>query len=129
MYQAVAAVFIAQALGVDLTVMDQLTIILTALMASIGSAAVPGAGMVMLVIVLQAVGKFTPEQIAIGLTLIFAVDRPLDMLRTTINVTGDATVSMIVAKSLGKIHEPHPQNWDDNTQFLHPEEDKENKVE
>lgn len=106
LYQAVAAVFIAQALMVDLTLGDQMTIILTALMASIGSAAVPGAGMVMLVIVLQAVGKFTPEQIAIGLTLIFAVDRPLDMLRTTINVTGDATVSMVVAKSLGKLREP-----------------------
>jgi Na+/H+-dicarboxylate symporter len=79
-------------------------------MASIGSAAVPGAGMVMLVIVLQAVGKFTPEQIAIGLTLIFAVDRPLDMLRTTINVTGDATVSMVVAKSLDKLHEPHEKD-------------------
>ncbi len=106
LYQAVAAVFIAQALMVDLTFADQLTIILTALMASIGSAAVPGAGMVMLVIVLQAVGKFSPEQIAIGLTLIFAVDRPLDMLRTTINVTGDATVSMVVAKSMDKLHEP-----------------------
>jgi len=114
LYQAVAAVFIAQALHVDLTLMDQMTIILTALMASIGSAAVPGAGMVMLVIVLQAIGKFSPEQIAIGLTLIFAVDRPLDMLRTTVNVTGDATVSMLVAKSLGKLHEPHPQDWDDN---------------
>lgn len=121
LYQAVAAVFIAQALGVDLTLMDQMIIILTALMASIGSAAVPGAGMVMLVIVLQAVGKFTPDQIAIGLTLIFAVDRPLDMLRTTINVTGDATVSMIVAKSLGKLHTPNPKNWDDNTEFIHPE--------
>jgi proton glutamate symport protein len=119
LYQAVAAVFIAQALGVDLTLMDQMTIILTALMASIGSAAVPGAGMVMLVIVLQAVGKFTPEQIAIGLTLIFAVDRPLDMLRTTVNVTGDATVSMIVAKSLGKLGDPKPKEWDDNIENLH----------
>lgn len=120
LYQAVAAVFIAQALGVDLTFMDQLVIVLTALMASIGSAAVPGAGMVMLVIVLQAVGKFSPEQIAIGLTLIFAVDRPLDMLRTTINVTGDATVSMLVAKSLGKLKEvPQEQNWDDHLENLH----------
>jgi proton glutamate symport protein len=118
LYQAVAAVFIAQALGVDLTFGDQITIVITALMASIGSAAVPGAGMVMLVIVLQAVGKFTPEQIAIGLTLIFAVDRPLDMLRTTINVTGDATVSMLVAKSLGKLHDPKPKNWDDNLENL-----------
>jgi Na+/H+-dicarboxylate symporter len=118
LYQAVAAVFIAQALGVDLTLMDQMTIVITALMASIGSAAVPGAGMVMLVIVLQAVGKFTPEQIAIGLTLIFAVDRPLDMLRTTINVTGDATVSMVVAKSLNKLHDPKPNEWDDNLENL-----------
>lgn len=119
LYQGVAAVFIAQALGVDLTIMDQLTIVLTALMASIGSAAVPGAGMVMLVIVLQAVGKFTPDQIAIGLTLIFAVDRPLDMLRTTINVTGDATVSLLVAKSLGKLGDPKVKNWDDN--YVPPE--------
>jgi proton glutamate symport protein len=121
LYQAVAAVFIAQALLVDLTFADQLTIILTALMASIGSAAVPGAGMVMLVIVLQAVGKFEPEQIAIGLALIFAVDRPLDMLRTTVNVTGDATVSLLVAKSLGKLRDPKPQNWDDYTEHIHPE--------
>jgi len=120
LYQAVAAVFIAQALQLDLTLLDQMTIILTALMASIGSAAVPGAGMVMLVIVLQAVGKFTPEQIAIGLTLIFAVDRPLDMLRTTINVTGDATVSMLVAKSLNKLHKPKPVNWDDNIDNILP---------
>ena len=120
LYQAVAAVFIAQALGVDLTFMDQMTIVLTALMASIGSAAVPGAGMVMLIIVLQAVGKFSPEQIGIGLALIFAVDRPLDMLRTTVNVTGDATVSMIVAKSLGKLGVPKAQEWDDNLENLHP---------
>jgi Na+/H+-dicarboxylate symporter len=118
LYQAVAAVFIAQALGVDLTMMDQMTIILTALMASIGSAAVPGAGMVMLIIVLQAVGKFSPEQIVIGLSLIFAVDRPLDMLRTTVNVTGDATVSMLVAKSLGKLGEPKVQEWDDYTENI-----------
>lgn len=122
LYQAVAAVFIAQTLMVDLTFGDQLTIILTALMASIGSAAVPGAGMVMLVIVLQAVGKFTPEQIAVGLTLIFAMDRPLDMLRTTINVTGDATVSVLVAKSLNKLHDPQPHEWDDHTENLHHEE-------
>jgi len=121
LYQAVAAVFIGQALlapDMALTLSDQLTIILTALMASIGSAAVPGAGMVMLVIVLQAVGKFTPDQIAIGLALIFAVDRPLDMLRTTVNVTGDATVSMLVAKSLGKLKDPQPKEWDDHLENL-----------
>ena len=113
LYQAVAAVFIAQALSFDLTFGDQLTIILTALLASIGSAAVPGAGMVMLVIVLESVG-FPPEKLAIGLALIFAVDRPLDMLRTVINVTGDATVSMLVAKSVDKLGEPNVKNWDDN---------------
>ncbi|MCG8182347.1 dicarboxylate/amino acid:cation symporter [Tenacibaculum piscium] len=113
LYQAVAAVFIAQALSFDLSFGDQLTIILTALLASIGSAAVPGAGMVMLVIVLESVG-FPADKLAIGLALIFAVDRPLDMCRTVINVTGDATVATLVAKSVGKLGDPKPKNWDDN---------------
>ncbi len=103
LYQAVAAVFIAQALHIPLDFSDQLTIILTALMASIGAAAVPGAGMIMLVIVLESIG-IPAEKLAVGLALIFAVDRPLDMCRTVINVTGDATVSVVVAKSLGKLH-------------------------
>tara|TARA_Y100000287_G_scaffold89935_2_gene71546 strand:- start:434 stop:1720 length:1287 start_codon:yes stop_codon:yes gene_type:complete len=102
LYQAVAAVFIAQALNFDLTFSDQLMIILTALLASIGSAAVPGAGMVMLVIVLESVG-FPANKLGIGLALIFAVDRPLDMCRTVINVTGDATVSTVIAKLEGKL--------------------------
>ena len=93
LYQAVAAVFIAQAFGLDLSLAAQLGIVSTATLASIGSAAVPGAGMVMLIIVLSQAG--IPE---IGLALIFAVDRPLDMCRTVINVTGDATVSMFVNK-------------------------------
>lgn len=101
LYQAVAAVFIAQAFGMDLTISAQLGIILTATLASIGSAAVPGAGMVMLVIVLAQAG--IPEA---GLALIFAIDRPLDMCRTMINVTGDATVALTVATSEGKVHEP-----------------------
>ncbi|WP_299433180.1 dicarboxylate/amino acid:cation symporter [uncultured Maribacter sp.] len=113
LYQGVAAVFIAQALSFDLSLADQLTIVLTALLASIGSAAVPGAGMVMLVIVLESVG-FPPDKFAVGLALIFAVDRPLDMCRTVINVTGDATVSMVVAKSVGKLGKPNVKNWDDN---------------
>lgn len=114
LYQAVAAVFIAQALSFDLTFGDQLTIILTALLASIGSAAVPGAGMVMLVIVLESVG-LPADKLAIGLALIFAVDRPLDMCRTIINVTGDATVAALVAKSVGKLHDnPIVKNRDDN---------------
>ena len=113
LYQAVAAVFIAQALNFDLTFADQLMIVLTALLASIGSAAVPGAGMVMLVIVLESVG-FPADKLAIGLALIFAVDRPLDMCRTVINVTGDATVSTLIAKLEGKLHHPKPKDWDDH---------------
>jgi len=109
LYQAVAAVFIAQAFGMDLTLGTQLGIIATATLASIGSAAVPGAGMVMLVGVLGYAG--IPEA---GLALIFAVDRPLDMCRTVVNVTGDAAVSMIVAKSVDKLGEPHVKDWDDN---------------
>lgn len=101
LYQAVAAVFIAQAFGMDLSFAAQLGIIATATLASIGSAAVPGAGMVMLVIVLAQAG--IPEA---GLALIFAVDRPLDMCRTTVNITGDAAVSMVVAKSVGKLGDP-----------------------
>ena len=108
LYQAVAAVFIAQAFGMDLSFGTQLGIIATATLASIGSAAVPGAGMVMLVGVLGYAG--IPEA---GLALIFAVDRPLDMCRTVINVTGDATVSMLVAKSQNKLGDPIIKNWDD----------------
>lgn len=109
LYQAVAAVFIANTLGMDLTFGQQLTVILTATLASIGSAAVPGAGMVMLVIVLGAIG--VPEA---GLALIFAVDRPLDMLRTVANVTSDAAVSMVVGQSLGMLHEPHEKTWNEH---------------
>jgi Na+/H+-dicarboxylate symporter len=109
LYQAVAAVFIAQAFGIDLSLGAQLGIIATATLASIGSAAVPGAGMVMLVIVLAQAG--IPEA---GLALIFAVDRPLDMCRTAVNVTGDASVSMMVAKWLGKLGIPKVKNWDDH---------------
>ena len=101
LYQAVAAIFIAQAMGIPLDLQTQLMIIVTATLASIGSAAVPSAGMVMLVIVLGQAG--IPEA---GLALIFAIDRPLDMCRTVVNVTSDAAVTTIVAKSVGKLHEP-----------------------
>lgn len=114
LYQAVASVFIMQVLWPEgLNFSNQITIVLTALLASIGSAAVPGAGMVMLVIVLEAIG-FPSDKLPIGLALIFAVDRPLDMLRTTINVTGDASVAMIVAKSVGKLGNPKVKEWDDH---------------
>jgi Na+/H+-dicarboxylate symporter len=109
LYQAVAAVFIAQAFGMELSFGTQLGIIATATLASIGSAAVPGAGMVMLVGVLGYAG--IPEA---GLALIFAGDRPLDMCRTVINVTGDAAVSTVVAKSVGRLGEPKAKNWDDH---------------
>ena len=98
LYQAVAVVFLAQFHLVDLTIAQQLTIILTATLASIGSAAVPSAGLIMLIIVLESVG-LNPAWIAI----IFPVDRILDMCRTVVNVTGDATVSSIVAHSEGKM--------------------------
>ena len=99
-YQGVAAVFIAQAFGLELSLSAQLGIIFTATLASIGTAAVPSAGIVMLVIVLAQAG--IPEA---GLALIFAIDRPLDMCRTIVNVTGDAAVSLLVATSLGKVKE------------------------
>lgn len=98
LYQAVAAVFIAQAMGIHLDLTTQLMIVVTATLASIGSAAVPSAGMVMLVIVLGQAG--IPEA---GLALIFAIDRPLDMCRTVVNITSDSAVSAIVANSIGKL--------------------------
>jgi Na+/H+-dicarboxylate symporter len=93
-HQAVSAVFIAQAFGHDLTMVDQLLIVLTATLSSIGAAAVPSAGLITLVIVLGAIGV-SPE----GLALIIAIDRPLDMCRTIVNITGDTVVASIVATS------------------------------
>lgn len=101
LYQGVAAVFIAQAFGMELSFGQQLGILASAVLASIGSAAVPSAGMVMLVIVLGQAG--IPEA---GLALIFAIDRPLDMMRTVVNVTGDATVATVIAKNLNKLGTP-----------------------
>src|SRR5690606_8753719 len=93
LYQSVAVMFLAQLHMIDLTLGQQLTIVLTATLASIGSAAVPSAGLVMLIIVLQSVG-LNPAWIAI----ILPVDRILDMMRTVVNVTGDVTVCSIIAK-------------------------------
>jgi len=101
MYQAVAVVFLAQLHMVDLSFAQQLTIVLTATLASIGSAAVPSAGLVMMIIVLNSVG-LNPAWVAI----IFPVDRILDMFRTVVNVTGDATVSTLIAKSEGELNMP-----------------------
>lgn len=97
-YQAIAAVFIAQVFGIDLSFGQQITIVITALFASIGSPGVPGGSIVMLIIVLTAAG--IPVE---GLALILGIDRPLDMLRTVVNVTGDSTVSTIIARTEGEI--------------------------
>jgi len=98
MYQSIAAVFIAQALGMELNFAAQLTIVLTALLASIGAAPVPGAGVIMLVIILEAIG--VPSE---GIALILGVDRILDMMRTTANVTGDATVALLINATEAKV--------------------------
>ena len=95
--QGVATVFIAQVYNIDLSLTQYLSVILTATLASIGTAAVPSAGLIMLAMVLQQVGL--PVE---GIALIIGVDRLLDMTRTAVNVAGDCTVSCIVAKSEGE---------------------------
>ncbi|WP_445398329.1 dicarboxylate/amino acid:cation symporter [Zobellella sp. An-6] len=101
LYQGVTALFIAQAFGVSLDMVDYFTIITTATLASIGTAGVPGAGLIMLSLVLTSVGL--PME---GLAIIAGVDRILDMARTSVNVCGDMMVSMIVAKSEGELEAP-----------------------
>lgn len=91
LYQGVSAIFIAQVYGIDLSIAQQLTIVLTATLASIGAAPVPGLGLILLIIVLRSVGL--PEE---GLALILGVDRILDMIRTSVNVTGDSAVAVVV---------------------------------
>ena len=97
LYQGVAAIFISQVMGYDLTVVEQLSVIATATLASIGAAAVPGAGILMLVIVLESIGV-NPA----GIALIFAVDRPLDMLRTSTNISGDSMVALLINRFSAK---------------------------
>ncbi len=101
LYQAVAAVFIAQASGIELTLAAQVTIVFTAVLASIGTAAVPGAGIVMLIVILEAIN--VPGE---GIALILGVDRILDMCRTVVNVTGDSTVACIIASSENQLDPP-----------------------
>jgi Na+/H+-dicarboxylate symporter len=102
LYQGVASMFIAQMYGIDLDFSQQLTIVLTATLASVGTAGVPGVGLIMLVIVLQSVGMGA-DVMAGGLAIIFGVDRLLDMCRTTCNVTGDAMVCAVIAHSEGEL--------------------------
>ncbi len=99
LYQGVAAIFIAQVFGMDLSFFDQLVIILTAVLASIGTAPVPGVGIIMLLIILKTV--HIPE---IGIALILGVDRILDMCRTVTNITGDAAVSVVIARSENQLN-------------------------
>ncbi|HSK17907.1 MAG TPA: dicarboxylate/amino acid:cation symporter [Longimicrobiales bacterium] len=106
LYQAVAVMFIAQIYGVPMGVGEQLTIVLTATLASIGAAGVPSAGIITLILVLQSVGLGAHVQT--GIALILGIDRILDMLRTAVNVTGDLTVAAVVARSEGEVLEPHP---------------------
>ena len=98
MFEGVAVVFLAQLHFIDLTIVQQLTIVFTAAAASIGSAAVPSAGLIMMIMVLQSVG-LNPAWVAV----IFPVDRILDMCRTVVNVTGDMVVSTLIAKSEGEL--------------------------
>lgn len=99
LYQGVASVFIAQVFGMDLSIVQQLTIIFTAVLASIGTAPIPGVGIIMLIVILKSVG--IPEE---GIALIMGVDRILDMCRTVVNVTGDAVVASVVATSEKEIN-------------------------
>ncbi len=103
LYQGVATIFIAQAVGMDLSLADQLNVILLAVMASIGTAAVPGAGIIMLIIILESV--HVPSA---GIALVLGVDRILDMLRTVTNVTGDCTVATSIASLEGQLRDVHP---------------------
>ncbi|HSJ06775.1 MAG TPA: dicarboxylate/amino acid:cation symporter [Longimicrobiales bacterium] len=106
LYQAVAVMFIAQIYGIPMGMMEQLTIVLTATLASIGAAGVPSAGIITLIMVLHSVGLGAQTQT--GIALILGVDRILDMLRTAVNVTGDLTASVVIARSEGEELVPRP---------------------
>jgi Na+/H+-dicarboxylate symporter len=110
LYQAVAVMFIAQIYGVPLDVGAQITIVLTATLASIGAAGVPSAGIITLILVLQSVGLGAQTQA--GIALILGVDRILDMIRTAVNVTGDLTAATVIARSEGETLTPHPIDHD-----------------
>jgi proton glutamate symport protein len=112
LYQGVATVFIAQAVGMDLSLADQLNVLLLAVMASIGTAAVPGAGVIMLIIILESV--HIPSA---GIALILGVDRILDMLRTVTNVSGDCMTATVIASTEGQLREVHPREGEDKIKW------------
>jgi DAACS family dicarboxylate/amino acid:cation (Na+ or H+) symporter len=101
LYECVGAIFIAQVLGFDLSFSAQMVVVLTALLASIGAAGIPSAGLVMIFLVTEAVGLKGPE-VATIVGIMLAVDRPLDMLRTMVNITSDSVGAAIIAKSEGE---------------------------
>jgi len=100
LYQAVAVLFIAQIYGIDLGIAEQMVIVLTATLASVGAAGVPSAGIITLIIVLNSVGM--GQHVQAGIALILGVDRILDMIRTSVNVSGDLTCAAVIAKSEGE---------------------------
>jgi Na+/H+-dicarboxylate symporter len=102
LYQAVAVMFIAQIYGIPLSVGDQLVIVMTATLASVGAAGVPSAGIITLIIVLNSVGM--AAQVQAGIALILGVDRILDMCRTALNVTGDLTAATVIARSENELN-------------------------
>lgn len=110
LYQAVAVMFIAQIYGIDLSIIDQLTVVMTATLASIGAAGVPSAGIITLIIVLNSVGL--GQFVQAGIALILGVDRILDMIRTSVNVTGDLSCAAVIARSEGEDLMPKPQDHD-----------------
>ena len=101
LYECAGVIFISQCLGVDLSITQQFTVIITALLASIGAAGIPSAGLVMIFIVTQAVG-FNDQDVAIIIGTMLAVDRPLDMFRTMVNIFSDSVGVAVIAKSEGE---------------------------
>ena len=101
LYECAGVIFISQVLGIELSISQQFTVVITALLASIGAAGIPSAGLVMIFIVTQAVG-FKDEQVALIIGTMLAVDRPLDMFRTMVNITSDSIGAAVIAKSEGE---------------------------
>lgn len=116
MFEVTAVMFLAQVYGIDLTFQTIASIVVLAIVASVGAAGVPSAGLITMSIILNGIGGFRPEQVAAGLSLIWAVDRLLDMCRTTVNVIDDCVVATIVAAGEGELNRDlltHGELWED----------------
>ena len=101
LFECVVVVFLAQLFGVEMSFITQFTVVVMALLTSIGVAGIPSASLVAIIVILQAVG-FSPENIATGVGIVYVVDRILDMTRTAINVFGDSCAAVIIGKSEGE---------------------------